>query len=82
MAFPLVAPVDGLAESVAMSDTAAPALKNIFDPARLRHIAAETAAVYPRLDSKQFLKLALKDLDDLPNLAELINVDQSELEQA
>ncbi|MCZ8256631.1 MAG: DNA alkylation repair protein, partial [Polaromonas sp.] len=48
-----------------MSDTAAPALKHIFDPARLRHIAAETAAVYPRFDSKAFLKLALKDLDDL-----------------
>jgi 3-methyladenine DNA glycosylase AlkC len=59
------APGDGLAESVAMSDTAAPALKNMFDPARYRHIAAEMAAVYPRFDSKQFLKLALAGLDEL-----------------
>lgn len=54
-----------MAESVAMPDTAAPALKNIFDPARYRHIAAETAAVYPRFDGKQFLKLALPGLDAL-----------------
>jgi hypothetical protein len=43
-----------------MSDTAAPALKNIFDRARYRHIAAETAAVYPRFDGKKFLALALR----------------------
>lgn len=55
-----------MAESGAMPDpTAAPALKNIFDPARFRHIAAETAAVYPRFDGKQFLKLALAGLEDL-----------------
>ena len=45
--------------------TAAPALKNIFDRARYRHIAAETAAVYPRFDGKQFLALALPGLDEL-----------------
>ncbi len=56
-----------MAESVAMSDTAtpAPALKNIFDRARYRHIAAETAAVYPRFDGKKFLALALPGLDEL-----------------
>jgi hypothetical protein len=32
---------------------AAPALKNIFDRARYRHIAAETAAVYPRFDEQE-----------------------------
>ena len=33
-----------------MSTEAAPALKNIFDKVRYRHIAAETTAVYPRVD--------------------------------
>jgi 3-methyladenine DNA glycosylase AlkC len=54
-----------VAESGAMPDTPAPALKNIFDRARYRHIAAETAAVYPRFDDKKFLALALPGLDEL-----------------
>jgi 3-methyladenine DNA glycosylase AlkC len=47
-----------------MSTEAAPALKNIFDKARYHHIAAETAAVYPRFDGKKFLSLALPGLDE------------------
>jgi 3-methyladenine DNA glycosylase AlkC len=48
-----------------MPDTTAPALKDIFDRARLRHIAAQVAAVYPRFDDKRFLSLALAGLDEL-----------------
>ena len=48
-----------------MSTEAAPALKNICDKVRYRHIAAETTAVYPRFDGKKFLALALPGLDEL-----------------
>ena len=43
----------------------APALKEIFSAARLRAIAAQTAAVYPAFDAARFLALALPDLDTL-----------------
>ena len=39
-----------------MSDQPAPALKEIFNPERLKHIAAQVSAVYPGFDSKAFLK--------------------------
>lgn len=41
----------------------APALKNIFDLARFRHIAAETAAVVPGFDRDRFVALATDGLD-------------------
>jgi 3-methyladenine DNA glycosylase AlkC len=44
---------------------AAPALKEIFDRARLKHFAAETKAVWPAFDDKRFLALATQGLDDL-----------------
>lgn len=48
-----------------MPEEAAPALKDIFDPERFRHIAQELAAIDSSLDTKRFLKLALAGLDDL-----------------
>ncbi len=44
---------------------AAPALKEIFNRERLRHIARETEAVWPQFDGKRFVKLATSGLDDL-----------------
>lgn len=46
-------------------DTSAPKLKEIFDAACFRRIAKEVVALHPRFDSKQFLALALEDLDTL-----------------
>lgn len=46
-------------------DTPAPLLKEIFDRARLRHLAEETSAVYPAFDAERFLALAGHDLDAL-----------------
>jgi 3-methyladenine DNA glycosylase AlkC len=44
---------------------AAPALKEIFDRARLRHIATETAAIWPSFDAERFMALATENLDAL-----------------
>jgi 3-methyladenine DNA glycosylase AlkC len=44
---------------------AAPALKEIFDHARLRHFAAETVAIWPAFDAERFLALATAGLEDL-----------------
>lgn len=46
-------------------ETAAPLLKEIFNRARLAHIASETAAVSPGFDRKRFLALASDHLDAL-----------------
>jgi 3-methyladenine DNA glycosylase AlkC len=50
-----------------MTDSAegAPALKEIFNRERLRHIARETDAVWPGFDQKRFMKLATAGLDEL-----------------
>ena len=49
-----------------MSTTnAAPALKDIFNAARFRHVATEVMAVYPSFDGKAFLAQALHGLDEL-----------------
>lgn len=50
-----------------MTDTiqAAPALKEIFDRARLKHFASETKAIWPAFDEKRFVALATDGLDDL-----------------
>ena len=50
-----------------MADSAesAPALKEIFNCERLRHIARETEAVWPDFDQKRFMKLATSGLDEL-----------------
>lgn len=61
-----------------MSDAtqAAPALKEIFNRERLRHIAEQTAAVYPAFDSKAFMARASKDLDGLSLMQRLNRVSQ------
>ena len=48
-----------------MSDTPAPALKAMFDQARLQHIAAQVKVVHPRFDTARFLSLATANLDAL-----------------
>ena len=52
-----------------MSD--APALKEIFNVERIRHIAQESRAVCPAFDEKRFLQSMLTDLDELSLMARL-----------
>ncbi len=59
------------------ADTAAPALKEIFNPARLRHIAGELAAVAPGVDMDRFLAAALDGLDALSIMERVRRVAQS-----
>jgi 3-methyladenine DNA glycosylase AlkC len=47
------------------STLAAPALKEIFDRARLNHFATETAAIAPGFDAERFMALATDNLDAL-----------------
>ncbi len=54
-----------------MADTPAPALKDMFDKARYRRMARAVAAVFPKFDQKQFLKLTLPDLEPLSLLQRL-----------
>ncbi len=56
---------------------AAPALKEIFNVDRLRHIATEVAAVYPAFDQKKFLKLVQADLDSLSLMQRLRRTSES-----
>lgn len=56
---------------------AAPALKEIFNAARLQHIAEETAAVYPEFDVRMFLRRASEGLDGLSVIQRLNRVSQS-----
>jgi 3-methyladenine DNA glycosylase AlkC len=55
---------------------AAPALKEIFNPARLQHIAEETAAVYPPFDVAAFLQRSCEGLDALSVMQRLNRVSQ------
>ena len=48
-----------------MSDTAAPALKEIFNREKLQHIADQTKAVYPPFDVSAFMALATANLEAL-----------------
>lgn len=57
--------------------TPAPALKEIFNAARLRHIATEVAAIYPGFDQKKFLKLAQAGLDSLSLMQRLRRTSES-----
>jgi 3-methyladenine DNA glycosylase AlkC len=50
---------------MADSAEAAPALKEIFNRERFRHLARETEAVWPGFDQKRFMKLATAGLDEL-----------------
>ncbi|MDE1149987.1 MAG: DNA alkylation repair protein [Azospirillaceae bacterium] len=56
---------------------AAPALKEIFNPARLAHIAAQVATVYPSFDRAAFLALASANLVDLSIMQRLRQVASS-----
>lgn len=57
-----------------MADSEYPALKEMFNAARFRRIAKDTAAVYPRFDQKKFLALTLPGLDGLNLLQRLRRV--------
>ncbi|UUZ63330.1 DNA alkylation repair protein [Polaromonas sp. P1-6] len=54
-----------------------PALKEIFDANRFRHVAAETTAVYPRFDTARFLALSLPGLDTLTLMQRLRRMTES-----
>jgi 3-methyladenine DNA glycosylase AlkC len=54
-----------------MSDTPAPALKEMFNEARYRKIARDVAAVFPKFDQRRFLKLTLPNLEPLALLQRL-----------
>lgn len=47
------------------TDSGQPALKEIFDRERYRHLAAQLAEIWPRFETSRFLALATDDLDAL-----------------
>jgi 3-methyladenine DNA glycosylase AlkC len=57
--------VDKASNELKPAAESAPALKHIFDAARIRHIAAETHAVHPAFDRARFIALCEAGLDDL-----------------
>ncbi|MEN0106197.1 MAG: DNA alkylation repair protein [Pseudomonas sp.] len=59
------------------TDSKNPALKEIFNRERLRHIAEETQAVYPAFARQRFLKLASAGLDELSIMQRLARVSES-----
>lgn len=59
------------------NDTAAPALKEIFNAERLQHIADEMSAVYPAFKAKAFLKHAQDGLAELSVMQRMARVSES-----
>ena len=59
------------------TDTAAPALKEIFNAERLQHIASEMSAVYPAFKAKAFLKHANQGLAELSVMQRMARVSES-----
>ncbi|GLK90791.1 DNA alkylation repair protein [Pseudomonas turukhanskensis] len=59
------------------TDTSAPALKEIFNRERLRHIAEQTQAVYPAFPGKRFVALASEGLDALSVMQRMARVSES-----
>ena len=57
--------------------SAAPALKEIFNAARIRHIAAEMHAVFPAFDRKRFVAAALRGLEPLSVMQRLRHVTET-----
>jgi 3-methyladenine DNA glycosylase AlkC len=55
----------------------APALKEIFNAERLKHIASEMTAVYPAFNAKAFLKMANDGLADLSIMQRMARVSES-----
>ena len=60
-----------------MSDTPAPALKEMFNEARYRKMARDVAAVHRGFDERRFLKVALAGLDELSLLQRLRRATES-----
>lgn len=58
-------------------ETAAPALKEIFNAERLQHIASEMSAVYPAFKAKAFLKHAQDGLAELSVMQRMARVSES-----
>lgn len=54
----------------------APALKEIFNAERLKHIATEMTAVYPRFNAIAFLKMANEGLADLSIMQRMARVSE------
>ena len=61
----------------AETDSAAPELRHIFDTARMRHLAEETAAVSADFDAQTFLHLTTHDLDALSLMQRLRRVGEA-----
>ena len=59
-----------------MTDQQSPALKEIFNPERLQHIASEMTAVYPSFEARRFLKLAKSGLADLSVMQRMARVSE------
>ncbi|VEF10563.1 DNA-3-methylpurine glycosylase [Pseudomonas fluorescens] len=59
------------------TETAAPALKEIFNAERLRHIADEMSAVYPAFNAKAFLEHANQGLAELSVMQRMARVSES-----
>jgi 3-methyladenine DNA glycosylase AlkC len=59
------------------TETAAPALKEIFNAERLQHIAREMSAVYPAFKAKAFLKHAQDGLAELSVMQRMARVSES-----
>lgn len=58
------------------ADQPAPALKEIFNPERLKHIATEMTAVYPDFNAKAFLKMANEGLAQLSIMQRMARVSE------
>ncbi|MHC8320718.1 DNA alkylation repair protein [Pseudomonas sp. GB2N2] len=58
------------------ADPPAPALKEIFNPERLKHIATEMTAVYPDFNAKAFLKMANEGLAELSIMQRMARVSE------
>ncbi|WP_339450155.1 DNA alkylation repair protein [Pseudomonas sp. EA_5y_Pfl2_R50] len=58
-------------------ETAAPALKEIFNAERLQHIATEMSAVYPAFKTQAFLKHANQGLAELSVMQRMARVSES-----
>lgn len=56
--------------------TASPALKEIFNAARLEHIASQMSAVYPAFDAKDFLRMANDGLAELSVMQRMARVSE------
>lgn len=60
-----------------MEKDESPALKEIFNDARLRHIGDEIQAVFPEFDKRKFLRLARQDLAELTLMQRVRQVAQA-----